>query len=79
MPVSVCDERARLLNEYSRATLAFSSSVDELVKKTGTVSNAEYIRLTNVVGEARTATEQAHFNLEKHVAEHGCASNDDST
>ena len=79
MPALVCEDRARLLNEYSRATLAFSARVDELAQKAGTVRKAEYIRLTNAVGEARTATEQAHFNLEKHITDHGCASDNDST
>ena len=69
----VCDERTRLLNEYSSATLALSASVDELIQNTGTGLKAEYMRLNNATDRARIAAEQAHINLEKHVAEHGCA------
>src|SRR5260370_30376447 len=64
----VCDERTRLLNAYSSATLALSASVDELIQNTGTNLKAEYMRLNNATDRARIAAEQAHLNLEKHIA-----------
>ena len=72
MPALGCDERARLLNEYNSATMAFSASVAELVQKPGTTLEGEYKRLKNAADQARIATEQARLNLEKHIAEHGC-------
>jgi len=74
MPAFVCDERTRLLNDYSSATLALSASVDELIQKTGTALKAEYNRLKNATDQARIGAEQARLNLERHVAEHRCAS-----
>ena len=77
MLISVCDERARLLNEYSKATLVLSASVDELLRKTGTAIKTEYNRLNHSTDQARLAADQAHSNLEKHIIDHGCASHDD--
>ena len=78
MPALGCDERARLLNEYNSATMAFSASVAELVQKAGTTLQGEYNRLKNAADQARIAAEQARLNLEKHIAEHGCEHDDDS-
>jgi hypothetical protein len=78
MAMYVCDTRARLLNEYSSATLALSATVDELTQKTDTVLKAEYDRLKAAADQARVLAEQAHLNLEKHVAEHGCGNDGDS-
>ena len=74
----VCDERTRLLHEYNSAILALSASVVELVQKTGTTLKGEFGRLKNVADQARIVAEQARLNFEKHVAEHGCAGDDDS-
>ena len=63
-----------MLNEYSSATLALSARVEELVQKTVTLPKAEYTRLHEAAEQARVTAEQAHLKLEKHVAEHGCAS-----
>ena len=74
----VCDKRARLLNEYKSATLALSASVVELIQKAGTTPMGEYNLLKNAADQMRVAAEQARLNLDKHVAEHGCAHDDDS-
>jgi hypothetical protein len=67
-----CEEKTRLLLEYSNATDAFSIAVQELRKKIGTSSREEHQRLERVTLEARVKSEQARLALEEHVVTHGC-------
>ena len=67
-----CEEKARLVEEYSLATLAFSMTVDELHRRTGTSPLEEYKRLERISSEGRVKSEQARLALEQHIAAHGC-------
>ncbi len=67
-----CGEKNRLLVEYSAATDAFSTAVQELRKRIGTSSREEHQRLERVTVEARVKSEQTRLALEEHVVTHGC-------
>jgi len=73
----VCDERTRLLNEYKSTTLELSARVAKLIDNTGTTPQRDYNLLKNVADLARIAAEQARLNLEKHIVEHGCISDEE--
>jgi hypothetical protein len=68
----ICEGKARLLEEYSAATLTFSKAVQELRRKTGTSPKEEYKRLERISSEARVKSKQVRLALEQHIAAHGC-------
>ena len=67
-----CDEKAKLLKEYDRATAMFSKAVATLNAKMGTSPKAVYDGLRMAADEARMKSEHARLALERHSAEHGC-------
>jgi hypothetical protein len=67
-----CEEKDRLLAEYSRASLTFSDAVAELQRKTGTSTKPEYETLRRAADDARMKSEQGRLALEEHTARHGC-------
>ena len=72
MPGIGCEEKDRLLAEYSRASVAFSDAVATLQRKTGTSTRPEYETLRRAADDARMKSEQARLALEGHAAMHGC-------
>jgi hypothetical protein len=68
----VCEEKARLVDEYSTSTIAFTKAVQEMRRKIGTPSKEEYKRLEQNSSEARVKAEQARLALEQHIAAHHC-------
>jgi hypothetical protein len=70
--VMVCEEKARLVDEYSAATSAFSKAVQELRRRIGTSPKEEYKRLEETSNAAHVKSEQARLALEQHIASHRC-------
>ena len=70
--VMICEEKTRLVDEYSAATLAFSKTVQELRRNIGTSPREEYKRLERISSEARVKAEQARLALEQHISAHRC-------
>jgi hypothetical protein len=68
----VCKEKARLVDEYSTSTIAFTKAVQEMRRKIETSSKEEYKRLEQNSSEARMKAEQARLALEQHIAAHRC-------
>jgi hypothetical protein len=68
----ICEEKARLVDEYSATTSDFSKAVQEMRRKIGTSSKEEYKRLEQNSSEARVKAEQARLALEQHIAAHRC-------
>jgi hypothetical protein len=68
----VCEEKARLVDEYSTATSAFSKAVQELRRRIGTSPKEEYKRLEQTSNEAHVKSEQARLALEQHISTHRC-------
>lgn len=68
----ICGEKARLVDEYSAATLAFSKAVQELRRKIGTSPKEDYKRLERISSVARVKAKQARLALEQHIAAHRC-------
>ncbi len=67
-----CKVKARLVEEYSAVTLAFSKAVQEQHGKVGTSPREESKRLETISSEARVKAAQAKLALEQHIASHGC-------
>jgi len=68
----MCPERITLLHEYNQATAAYAQAVDQLHKRIGVSSKAEYENLKQSSEEARSTAERARTRLKEHVAIHGC-------
>jgi hypothetical protein len=67
-----CDERARLLSAYNRATLAISIKVEDLLQSAGVVSSAIYDLRRHAAEKARIGLEFARLAYDLHVREHRC-------
>jgi hypothetical protein len=67
-----CEEKTYLLNEYQRATEAYSAELRELTEKIGIVGKAEYDRLNEATEKARHISADARDRLQRHIAQHGC-------
>jgi hypothetical protein len=67
----ICEEKSRLVDAYSAATIAFSKAVQELRRKIGTSLKEDYKRLErDSTDDARVKAEQARLALEQHIAAH---------
>jgi hypothetical protein len=69
---SSCEEKTRLVEEYSAAASAFSEAVKELRRKMGTSPKEEYKWLVQNSNEARVKSERARLALEQHISAHHC-------
>jgi hypothetical protein len=67
-----CDERARLLGAQNRATLAISTSINDLLPGVGVISSTIYDIRRHAMARARIEYEAARLAYENHVDEHGC-------
>jgi hypothetical protein len=67
-----CPDKARLLVAYNDAAQEFSVALSQLRGNAPVVPQEEYERLRLVMEEARLRTDNARWDLERHVAEHGC-------
>ena len=67
-----CEERARLLGLYNQATLAISTTVENLLHGVAASSSILYDIRRHAAEKARTAFELAEFAYEAHVHQHHC-------
>ena len=67
-----CEERARLLGVYNRATLAISTTVEDLLHGAGVGSSAIYDMRRHAAEKARVGFELAGLAYELHVDQHHC-------
>jgi hypothetical protein len=70
--VEFCSERMRLLVVWQNAMEVYSRAVAEQSRQVGTVSHAEYERLSRAAESARQDVQGAKRILEVHVSAHGC-------
>ena len=67
-----CEERARLLGVYNRATLAISTTVEDLLHGAGAASSLIYEIRRHAAEKARIGFEAAGLAYETHVGAHHC-------
>ena len=67
-----CEERARLLGLYNQATLAISTTVEDLLHGVGTGSSVMYDIRRHATEKARIGFELAGLAYETHVGQHHC-------
>jgi len=66
-----CEEKIRLIQEYTHAATELSDSLTKLHMRTLT-GQSEQVRLQDIVQELGLKVEQARAAFEKHTAEHHC-------
>lgn len=69
---NVCQEKARLVQDYQNATEAHSSAVRALVHMVGLASQNQYQALSKAAERTRHTANDARRLLDAHVAQHGC-------
>jgi hypothetical protein len=72
-PPTICEERLRLLREYSDRATGYSASVREMA---AFVNTGEEVRANEARRICRTAwddAERSRLALYRHEADHGCA------
>ena len=67
-----CAQMLDLQEKYTRATAAYTESLDFLSAKIGTINNYEYQRLRQAADHFRKLSDRARMELERHTAEHEC-------
>lgn len=67
-----CEERARLLGVYNQATLAISTSVEDLLHGVAASSSILYDIRRHTAEKARAGFELAELAYEAHVNKHHC-------
>jgi hypothetical protein len=67
-----CEERARLLGLYNQATLAISTTVEDLLHGVGAGSSVMYDMRRHAAEKARVGFELAGLAYESHMREHHC-------
>ncbi len=68
----MCEERARLLGVFNQATLAISTTVEDLLHGAGACSGVMYDMRRHAAEKARIGFEQANLAYESHVDQHHC-------
>ncbi|MDP9113556.1 MAG: hypothetical protein M3O20_07735 [Acidobacteriota bacterium] len=67
-----CEERARLLGAYNQATLAISTTVEDLLHGSRSASGLMYTIRRHAAEKARVGFEAAGLAYEAHVGKHCC-------
>lgn len=67
-----CHEKHRLVDDYERLTIAYSSKVSELRERIGKSTKQEYEALYRMTEALRHDVRNAQMELENHIAAHGC-------
>ena len=70
----MCNERARLLGLYNQATLAISTTLEDLLHGPRSASSVMYEIRRHATEKARIAFERAGLAYASHVEEHHCES-----
>jgi hypothetical protein len=67
-----CEERARLLGLYNQATLAISTTVEDLLHGVAASSSILYDIRRHAAEKARARFELAELAYEAHIHQHHC-------
>jgi hypothetical protein len=67
-----CEEKQRLLDDYTHMADLFAASVTTLQKLRSTASLTQYQNLKTASKHAHAASEKARVDLESHISAHGC-------
>lgn len=67
-----CQEKQRLVKNYSVAVEHYSLAVHALVNSASIEDREMYKETSRAVGVAQESSANAHQKLEDHRAEHGC-------
>jgi Zn finger protein HypA/HybF involved in hydrogenase expression len=70
-----CVTKTVLTAAWQSAADVYAQTVAELSRRIGTLSKAEYDRLSRAAENARKHSQEAQATLEVHIAEHGCGNN----
>ncbi len=68
----MCEDKARMLQEYSEAAEAFSNALSTLHHRLAIVPRDEYERLRTTAEAHRLRAEGLRATMEAHVNQHGC-------
>jgi len=67
-----CQMKSDLFAAQQQAADAYARAVTDLARQISVASRREYELLTQVAEMARKRAEQAHIDIENHMAVHGC-------
>ena len=67
-----CEEKTKLIEAYKVSVANYSTAVNDLNLTRGKISKPEYDHLLSNSEKARTASESARLELERHTRNHGC-------
>jgi hypothetical protein len=67
-----CEEKETLTKDYGNAAEIFGLAMKELLAKMGASQKPEFERMRYATEHARINMEQARWNLERHILDHGC-------
>ena len=67
-----CQMKSDLVAAQQQAADAYARAVTDLARQISVASRREYELLNQVAEMARKRSEQAHTDLENHIAIHGC-------
>jgi hypothetical protein len=68
----LCDMKNDLFIARQHAVDAYARAVADLARQLSVASRREYDLLSRVAEMARIRSQEAHTDLETHVANHGC-------
>jgi hypothetical protein len=71
---AICQQRARLLNDYRETAVSYADAVREMANLAGSGLHSEVALLRRVCRTAWEAAEKARLALFRHEADHQCDS-----
>jgi hypothetical protein len=67
-----CEEKHKLIEAYKSSVVNYATAVNDLNLTRGKTSTVEYNRFLLSSETARTASEKARLDLDRHSRKHGC-------
>ena len=67
-----CEEKTKLIKAYKVSVANYSTAVNDLNLTRGKISKPEYDRLFLMSETARTASEEARLDLDRHTQKREC-------
>jgi hypothetical protein len=71
-----CSEKHRLLLAYQTVASDYCRAIQVLSERSGVMSKEDYSRIRDYCEKARARSEAARTEMDLHLAEHGCGSQD---
>jgi hypothetical protein len=68
----MCKEHAKLLKLYQESVAKFSATLNALEAARPNTLREEYQRMAGYVEQARSNSDEARADLDRHVTDHGC-------